>query len=158
MEEIKEAQNAVDTVADELSSVVASLVKEQTREIDKLINQLKKGIDTFSNADLRDIMAKISVETYFLSILKEQSSLRNSCAEALYKEGLAKSYSMAAGTQDARRNQSTLDNADKQAVSILYNTVNKRTSITITIKNIIILLKVILNNSNIRVKQIRIKR
>ena len=121
--DIRDAKLNVDNVADELSGIVASIVKEQTQEIDKLIHQLQNGIDTFSNADLRDIMAKISVETYFLGVLKEQSSLKNSCAEALYKEGLAKSFSMTTGTQDARRNQSTLDNTDKQVVSILYNTV-----------------------------------
>lgn len=121
---IDQAKLEADELTAQLAEVVGSITKAQTTTLDELIHKLSKGIDTFSNNDLRDIMARISVETYYIGIAKEQSSLKDACATALYKEGLAKSYNLTSGAVEAKKQQAVLDTVDKQAVSILYTTVS----------------------------------
>lgn len=123
MIDFEEARNEVKAVASSLAGVVDSVVKPCTAELDKLITKISTGIDKFSNNDLRDLMARISVETYYIGIAKEQSSLRDACANALYKEGMAKVYAATQGAVEAKKQQSIIDTVDKQAVSILYTTV-----------------------------------
>ena len=117
------AYAATDEVVNNLGEVVGSITRDITAELDAQIAKLKKGIDKYSNSDLREIMACISIETYYVGIAKEQSSLRDACATALYKEGLAKAYAIAPGAVEAKKQQAVTDTMDKQAVSILYTTV-----------------------------------
>lgn len=112
-----------DEVVNSLGEVVGSITRDITAELDNQIAKLKKGVDTFSNGDLREIMACISVETYYVGIAKEQSSLRDACATALYKEGMAKVFAVAPGAVEAKKQQAVTGTMDKQAVSILYTTV-----------------------------------
>lgn len=123
MVNIDQAKLEADTLSNDLAGVVGSLTKKMTGELDTLIAKLSSGIDTLTNNELRDIMARISVEAYYIGIAKEQTSLKDACAEALYKEGLAKSYSLTQGAVEAKKQQAVLDTIDKQAVSILYSTV-----------------------------------
>ncbi len=112
-----------DEVVNSLGEVVGSITRDITAELDNQIAKLKKGVDTFSNGDLREIMACISVETYYVGIAKEQSSLRDACATALYKEGMAKAFAVAPGAVESKKQQAVTSTMDKQAVSILYTTV-----------------------------------
>ena len=89
-----------------------------------IVKKLDKNIETMSNEELRICMIRISIESYHLSVDREQTSLKEACAIALYKEGMANSYGAAAGSVEARKNQSIIDTMDKQAVSILYTTVS----------------------------------
>ena len=117
------AYSETDEVVNNLSEVVGSITRDITAELDSLIAKLRKGVDTFSNSDLREIMACISVETYYIGVAKEQSSLRDACATALYKESVAKAFAAAPGAVETKKQQAVKDTMDKQAVSILYTTV-----------------------------------
>lgn len=107
-----------------LLEVANDIVKKYSEPLDKLVKQLSKDIDTCSNEQIRSYMGKISVEAYTLNISKEQSVLKEACASALYKEGVAKAFNSSTGTVEARKNQSVIDSMDKQAVSMLYSTVS----------------------------------
>lgn len=121
---IDSAKKDTDELFNYLSEVANGIVNRYSEPLDKLVKELSKNVDVLSNEELRKYMAKISIEAYNLSIDREQTALKEMCATALYKEALANSFNGAAGTVDARRNQSTIDTMDKQAVSILYSTVS----------------------------------
>lgn len=121
--ELELAKTQVNESYEELSAVVDEIVSKITYELDTQVDKLSAGIDTYSNNDLRDIMTRISVETYFIGITKEQSSLKESCAIALYKESSAKAYAKAVGPNEAKKNQAVIDTVSQQAVSMLYSAV-----------------------------------
>lgn len=123
-QQIATAQNDVNETYDYLAGVVQEVTKDIVAPLDSIVKELSKGINLFSNADLWDFQLRLGVETYILGNLKEQSSLKQACAEALYKEGLARAYSTTAGAVEAKKQQSVLDMLDKQVVSILWTTVS----------------------------------
>lgn len=123
-QQIATAQNDVNETYDYLAGVVQEVTKDIVAPLDNIVKELSKGINLFSNADLWDFQLRLGVETYILGNLKEQSSLKQACAEALYKEGLARAYSNTAGAVEAKKQQSVLDVLDKQVVSILWTTVS----------------------------------
>jgi len=124
MVDINNAKKDTDEMFNYLSEVANDIVSKYSKPLDDLVKQLSKNIDALSNDELRTYMAKISIESYNLSIDREQTALKEACATSLYKEGIANAYNKATGTIDARKNQSVLDTMDKQAVSMLYSTVS----------------------------------
>ena len=123
-QQIMAAQSDVNETYDYLAGAVQEVTKDIVAPLDKIVKELSKGINLFSNADLWDFQLRLGVEAYILGNIKEQSSLKQACAEALYKEGLAKSYSTTAGAVEAKKQQSVLDTLDKQAVTMLWTTVS----------------------------------
>lgn len=125
MIDITNAKLTVEDMYSNLSEIVDSIVTKQTKALDTVVKKLSK-IDTLTNDELRSLMITVSVEAYTLSNFKEQSSLKDACASALYKEGVANSYNTLSGTVESRKNQSIQDNIDKQVVNILYSNVCDR--------------------------------
>lgn len=112
----------VEEVYQQLKEAVMASVKDIVKPIDDIVKALSKGINLFSNKELWDYQMQLSIEAYRLGDIKEQSALKDLCASALYKEGVAKSFSATAGAQETKKQQSIIDNIDKQAVSMLYAT------------------------------------
>lgn len=123
MIDITNAHNDTNEMYRYLNEVAQEFVSKYCGTLDRIVKDIAKGIDNYTNDQLRDFMARICVEAYTISTVKEQSELKESCAIALYKEGIAKSFSMTVGAVEARKNQSVIDTMDKQAVTILYTTV-----------------------------------
>lgn len=120
---IDKADKDVKELFNYLSPIATDIVKKKTKLLDDVIKKLSVDVETLSNEQVRNYMAILSVEAYNLSLDKEQSALKDSCATALYKEGIANSFNGNTGTVESRKNQSTIDNMDKQAVSMLYSVV-----------------------------------
>ena len=114
---------AVDEIYFQLSDAVKETVSEITKPIDDIVQELSKGINLFSNSELWDFQMRLGVEAYRLSNMKELSALKDACAEALYKEGLAKAYAEASGAAETKKQASVLATIEKQAVSMLYNSI-----------------------------------
>ena len=125
MVDITTAKTNTDDLYKNLSEIVDEIVNKQCKTLDGAIKKLSK-IDILSNEEIRKLMITTSVEAYTLSTFKEQSSLKDACATALYKEGIATSYNNLTGTVESRKNQSAKDNLDKQVVAILYTNVCDR--------------------------------
>ena len=121
---IDQANTDVNEVYFQLSDAVKDTVAEIVKPIDDIVKELSKGINLFSNTELWDFQLRLGIESYKLANIKEQSSLKEACAEALYKEGLAKAYSEAAGAAETKKQASILATIEKQAVSILYASVS----------------------------------
>lgn len=120
---IENVNNAVNEIYFQLSDAIKETVNEIIKPIDDIVKELSKGINLFSNNELWDFQLRLGIESYKLANIKEQSSLKEACAEALYKEGLAKAYSEASGAAETKKQASILVSIEKQAVSMLYTSV-----------------------------------
>lgn len=123
LDKLEQARADVKEVYKQLMEVITPVITDMTGPLDEIVAELSKGINLYSNTELWDFQMRLSVEAYRLGILKEQNSLRASCAEALYKEGVARAFGEAVGAQEAKKQQAVIDTIDKQAVSMLYATV-----------------------------------
>lgn len=125
MVDITESRKITEEVYSQLNQIAEEIVNKQSGYLDEAVKKLH-NVDTMSNTEIRNIMAIVTVEAFRISAYKEQSELKDSCASALYKEGIAVSFNTIVGTVEARKNQSLEDNIDKQLVSILYSNVASR--------------------------------
>jgi hypothetical protein len=117
---LEEAKREVDETYDLLVDAVRNVTASYTAELDGIVKELSKGINLFSNTELWDFQVRLSIAAYVLGNAKEQSSLKEACAEALYKESLARTFNSSVGTQEAKKQTSILESVDKQTISILY--------------------------------------
>lgn len=123
MVDIKNAKNSCDELYNYLNEVSQSIVSKKSKYMDDIILKISKKIDIMDNDELRVYMGKLSVEAYNLSIYREDSALKENCANVLYKEKLARTFNESTGTVDSKKNQSIVASLDSQAVSILYSSV-----------------------------------
>ena len=121
---IDQANIDVNEVYFQLSDAVKDTVADIVKPIDDIVKELSKGINLFSNTELWDFQLRLGIESYKLANIKEQSSLKEACAEALYKEGLARAYSETTGAAETKKQASILATIEKQAVSMLYASVS----------------------------------
>ena len=121
---IDQANNDVNEIYFQLSDAAKETISEIVKPIDDIVKELSKGINLFSNTELWDFQLRLGIESYKLANIKEQSSLKEACAEALYKEGLAKSYAEATGAAETKKQASILASIEKQAVSMLYSSIS----------------------------------
>jgi len=122
-EKLEKAKREVDETYNLLLEAVRDVTAQYTAELDGIVKELSKGINLFSNTELWDFQVRLSIAAYVLGNAKEQSSLKEACAEALYKENLARAFNTSVGTQEAKKQASILDSTDKQAISMLYASV-----------------------------------
>jgi len=123
-DKLEKAKQDVNEMYKYLAESVAATTKAITQPLDDIVAELSKGINLFSNVELWDFQVRLGIEAYRLGTIKEQGMLKEVCAEALYKEGLARAYTEGSGTQENKKQQSVLDTIDKQAVSMLYSSVS----------------------------------
>ena len=123
-EELVKASQDVEDLYEELADVIKDVTKEYTSNLDSIFEELAKGINFYSNPQLWDFQVRLSIEAYCLGNVKEEGALKDLCADALYKESLAKSYNSATGAVEMRKQQSILDTLDKQAISMMYKTIS----------------------------------
>ena len=119
-QEFKNAQKIADNVYKEIVQIADDIVNKASRPIDEIMHKLKHGFEDLTTRQLNDFMLQLSIEAYYFGSKKDHAQLKQVCADALYKEGFAKSYSTAQGTQLNRQNQATMDSTDRQAVKMLY--------------------------------------
>lgn len=124
MVDIKNAKNSCDELYNYLNEVSQSIISKKSKYMDDIILKISKKIDVMDNDELRISMGKLSVEAYNLSIYREDSALKENCANVLYKEKLARTFNESTGTVDSKKNQSIVASLDSQAVSILYSSVS----------------------------------
>ena len=121
---IDQVNNDVNEIYFQLSDAAKEAIGEIVKPIDNIVKELSKGINLFSNTELWDFQLRLGIESYKLANIKEQSSLKEACAEALYKESLAKSYAEATGAAETKKQASILASIEKQAVFMLYTSIS----------------------------------
>lgn len=123
LDQTNQAMQDVEDIYVQIKEAVLATISGIIKPIDDIVSLLStKEISLYSNTELWDFQMKLSVEAYRLGEIKECSVLKDMCAQALYKEGLAKSFSSTTGAQETKKQQSIIDNVSKQAVSMIYTT------------------------------------
>ena len=122
--DIKDAKREVADSYKMLQPIIDEIVKKHSKEIDGIINKIKKNLSNLTNKELQDLMLQLGVETYYFSYYKDMSILKQEIALALVKSSQAEVYNSTTGTQQARTNQALVDTVDKQIVNVLYNAIS----------------------------------
>lgn len=120
---IENAKQEVAEVYKSLQPIVKEVVSKQSKEIDFIIDKIKKNLTTMTNKELQDYMLQLSIETYYFSQIKDLSVLKQECAIAVSKGAQADIFNKTVGTQVVRSNQAVIDSMDKQVVSMLQSAV-----------------------------------
>lgn len=123
MIEINEAKKQVSETYNLLKPIVKETVAKNSKEIDLIIDKIKKNLTTLTNKELQDYMLQLSIETYYFAERKDMSILMQECAIALAKGAQAEIFNSTVGTQAVRGNQSIVDSMDKQTVTMIQNAI-----------------------------------
>ena len=122
--EYKEAKKEVKQIYKDLSPIVKETVRKNSKEVDAIMENIRKNLDTMTNQEIQQNMLKLSVECYYLSERKENANLMQDIAIALNKSSYAEAYNGNEGTQQQRANQAIVDTADKEIVKILQTRIS----------------------------------
>lgn len=117
------AKKEVSEVYNALKPIVKETVDRNTKEIDSIIDKIKKNLTTLTNKELQDYMLQLSIELYYFSERKDMSLLMQECAIALSKGAQADIFNGTAGTQAVRSNQAVIESMDKQVVAMIQSAV-----------------------------------
>lgn len=123
---IDDSLKEVNDVYKQLIPMVDDVVSKNTKEVDAIFKNIKKDLTNLTNKELQDYMLQLTVEAYYLTSIKDSSTLKQECALTLLKTGQANIFNGTAGTQNARNNQAIVDTLDKQVVNVLYNAITNR--------------------------------
>jgi len=121
--EIKEAKRQVSETYELVKPIVKETVAKNTKDLDNIIDKIKKNLTTLTNKELQDYMLQLSIETYYFAERKDMSVLMQECAINLYKGAQAESYNRTEGTQAFRNNMSIVDSMDKQTVAMIQSAI-----------------------------------
>jgi len=123
MVNINNAKAEVSETYKSLQPIVKEIVGKHAKEIDAIIDKIRKNLTNLSNKELQDYMLQLSIETYYFAQSKDLSILMQECAIAVSKGAQADIFNSTVGTQSVRSNQAIIDSMDKQVVVMLQNAV-----------------------------------
>lgn len=120
--QLTKALDNADLVYADLVVIADDIIKPYLWEIDSLI-QIATTQDNLSNDDIRSLMFKLAMKSYSFSEIKEKSSLKAECAEALRKEKYAKKFNESDGTVAFKENQAVIETTDEILSETVYGLV-----------------------------------
>ena len=123
MVKIDNAKAEVNETYNMLKPIVKETVAKNCKEIDIIINNIKKNLTNLSNKELQDYMLQLSIETYMFAERKDMSLLMQECAISISKSSQASVFNSTVGTQSVRNNQAIVDTLDKQTVAMIQNAI-----------------------------------
>ena len=121
---LQTALENTETVYSQLVVIANGIVKEYTKDIDKIITDSYNGINELNNDMLRHLIITLSLKSYNFSEVKEKSLLKSQCAEALRKEAYAVEYNKAEGPVATRENTATINISDEVLTENIYDLVS----------------------------------
>ncbi|MBQ8218469.1 MAG: hypothetical protein IJZ79_01855 [Bacilli bacterium] len=121
--EWKEAKKQVSETYELIKPIVKETVAKNTKEIDNIIDKIKKNLTNLTNKELQDYMLQLSIEAYYFAERKDMSLLMQECAIALSKGAQADIYNRTEGTQAYRNNMAIVDSMDKQTVAMIQSAI-----------------------------------
>lgn len=94
--------------------------------IDSLINEIRDSGAGASIETVRDYIIRLQLRAYEISDIKEKSTLKAECAEALREEKYAQVFNSSEGTAGAKSNTALLAASEETIVEALFNLVASR--------------------------------
>lgn len=117
---LTKALENVDMVYNDLIVIVNEIIEPYTKEVNDLIDSASASIHEWDNDRLREFMVKLSLKSFYLSEVKDKSSLKAECSEALKKEKYAKSFNGTDGTVAFKENTAIIETTDEILVEAIY--------------------------------------
>ena len=121
--DLSQALDAVEMTYGELKETVADMINSCFAQLDEIVNNIG-DINTLSNDQIRNHMAKLAIATYSLGEIKEKAVLKAQCAEALRKETYALKFSEAQGTIGAKETFAIIESAQETIAEALYDLIS----------------------------------
>lgn len=121
--QFQEAMDNVNMVYGDLIKIANDMVTKVAGDTNRIIEEIRNRIETLTNDELRTYMAKLAINSYSFSEIKEKSAFKAQCAEALRKEAYATNFSTAEGSVAAKENTATINTSDEIVVENLYELV-----------------------------------
>ena len=119
--DIQAALDAVDMTYDELIQIVDDTRETVLKDVDMLIEDVRNNIQNMSNDKIRDILVRLSLQSYSFSSIKDKAAFKASLAESLRKEAYAKSFGGAVGTVAQKDGQALLDTASQAVAEKIHD-------------------------------------
>lgn len=120
---LEEALKNTDTTYNELVEIANKMIKIYADDIDNIIGDVSNNVEHLTNDDIRNVVTKLSLKAYQFGDVKEKSSLKAECAEALRKEAYAKEFSLGDGSVANKDTNATLNISNEIMVEAVYNLV-----------------------------------
>ena len=120
---LEEALKNTDTTYNQLVEIANKMIVVYTDEITKLINEAEQNVNNLTNDEIRNLTTKLSFFAFHFGDVKEKSSLKAECAEALRKERYAVEFNANDGSVASRDSNATLNISSEVMVEALYNLV-----------------------------------
>lgn len=121
---VNDARKEVRRLYKELSPIVTETVRKNCKDVDSIIEKIRKNLENLDNSEIQTYMLQLSVECYYLSERKEKANIMQDIAVALNKSSYAEAYNSYDGTQGAKANQAIIDTVDKEVVKMLQTRVS----------------------------------
>lgn len=106
---------------DELIEIVDGTKESILSEVDALIAEVRDNVQNMSNDKIRDILVRLSLQSYSFSSIKDKASFKASLAESLRKEAYAKSFGNAVGTVAQKDGQALLETSSQATVEKIHD-------------------------------------
>ena len=81
------AHKEVNDMYKQLTPMVDTVVEKNSKEVDAIFKKIKANLNNLTNKELQDYMLQLTVEAYYLTNVKDSSTLKQECALTLLKEG-----------------------------------------------------------------------
>lgn len=119
--DIQAALDAVDMSYDEIIQIVDDTRETVLHEVDALIRDVRENIQNMSNDKIRDVLMRLSLQSYTFSSIKDKAAFKASLAESLRKEAYAKAFGNAVGTVAQKDGQALLDTSSQAIAEKIHD-------------------------------------
>lgn len=119
--DIQAALDAVDMTYDELIQIVDDTRETVLKDVDSLIKDVRDNVQNMSNDKIRDVLVRLSLQSYSFSSIKDKAAFKASLAETLRKEAYAKAFGEAVGTVAQKDGQALLDTSSQAIAERIHD-------------------------------------
>lgn len=120
---LQKALDNTEMMYSQLVTIANDIVDEHIAEASSLIDGIVKNVENLTNDAIRTSMLKLSLMAFSFGDIKEKSSLKAECAEALRKEAYAMEFNSTDGSVATKENTAIINTSDEILTETIYNLV-----------------------------------
>lgn len=115
------ALEQVELTYSDIVEIADDMLFDILQPINTIMSDLNNNTANLTPEIIRDFIIRLQLRAYELSEIKERSSLKAQCAEALREEKHARSFNAADGSAAVKNNIALLESSEEVVVEALYN-------------------------------------
>jgi hypothetical protein len=121
--DLNKALEAVEMTYCQIRDIADNMLAVPFEEPNRIVSFIQANIESMSIDMLRDSILRLQLAVYSLSELRDRSSIKASCAEAIRKEAYATAYVVQEGTSGVKDSNTTIAISENIVVQCLYDLV-----------------------------------